>query len=155
MSAPFLDPSLIVTALAGLIESETVAEISTVTDMERAKDRRGRQASPALFVVPHESSVSGPPGVGNGRELAETVGIVIQLKDASAGCGGAPASITAIRAAIFDALEGLRLGPQWAHLRYLGGNLLDLGDDPGTVYRWVDVYQTESPVTVRPRDLTP
>jgi len=151
MSAPFLDQALIVSALQSGLPAGTVAQILDLGSVDQVQERRALTASPALLVIPQQTNVSGPIGMGNGREIQESIGVVIQLRNASPDAGAsARPSIRTIRAAVFDALEGLRVDQAWAPLRYLGGHLLDLDDYPGVMYRWMEFYQTETPAPVRP-----
>jgi hypothetical protein len=156
MSSPFLDPSILVEALESSLESGLVDSVSEIGAPDQAAARRARSHPRALFVTPYATNALGPEGMGNGRLVQETFGIVIQLRHAGQDAGAqARASIRDIRQAIWGALEGLRIDPSWAHLRYVGGELLNLDDDPATMYRWVDLYQTETPAPVRRRDLPP
>jgi hypothetical protein len=152
MTSPFLDPALIVTALLTHLPQGLVDSVTEIGAPDQAAARRARSHPRALFVAPYATTAHGPAGLGNGRMIEETFGIIIQLKNASQDQGSqARASIREIRHAIFESLEGLRAEAGWAHLRYLGGELLTLDDDPATIYRWIDLYQTETPTTVRPR----
>lgn len=150
MSSPFLDPSIIVSALESGLESGLVDSVSEIGALDQAAARRARSHPRALFVAPHRTEAAGPEGVGNDRHLQETFGIVIQLRHAGQDAGNqARASLRAVRGAIWSALEGLRVDLDWAPLRYLGGFILDLDDDPATIYRWVDLYQTERSIPTR------
>ena len=151
--APFLDPARLVEALQFHLPLGLIDSVSEIANPDQAAARRALATSRALFVTPYATAASGPEGMGNGRFVQETLGIVIQLRSASVDSAGPRASLRAIRGAVFAVLEGGLLGADWAPLGDLGGELLDLGDDPGLIDRWMDLYQTETPAPVRPRTL--
>ncbi|WP_295403085.1 hypothetical protein [uncultured Thiocystis sp.] len=85
--------------------------------------------------------------------IGETIAVAIQLRQAAPDAGRAAGqTLRAIRLALFDTLEGWRPGPDWAHLRYLGGYALEPGEDPAVLFRRVEFFQTETAAPVRPRD---
>lgn len=150
MSSPFLDPSVIADLLQSDLEPGLVDSVSEIGALDQAAARRARSHPRALFVAPHRTEAAGPEGVGNDRHLQETFGIVIQLRHAGQDAGTqARTSLRTIRSAIWSTLDGRRFDLDWAHLRYIGGFILDLDDDPATIYRWVDLYQTERSIPTR------
>ena len=150
MSSPFLDPAAIVETLQTHIALGLVDHVSEIGTPDEASARRARSSPRALFVAPHRTEAVGPEGVGNDRFLQETFGVVIQLRHAGQDAGAqARASLRQIRHGVWEALEGLGLDANWAPLRYIGGFILELDDDPATIYRWVDLYQTERSIPVR------
>lgn len=152
-TAPFLDLATVVTALQAALVPATVDQVSEILDLERAEERRARALSRAVLVWSHESVASGPEGMGNGRQISETIAVAIQLRQAAPDAGRAAGqTLRTIRTALFDTLEGWRPDPAWAHLRYLGGYALEPGEDPAVLFRRVELYQTETAVPVRPRD---
>jgi hypothetical protein len=153
-TAPFLDPALIVEALQFHLPLGLVDSVGEIANPDQAASRRALAASRALFVTPYSTRAQGPEGTGNGRMVQETLGVVIQWRTAGIDAGlKARGAILTVRQAIWDVLEGVQVDPDWAHLRYLGGELLDLGDDPGLIYRWIELYQTDTPAPVRRRVL--
>jgi len=152
--SPFLDPALIVDALQFHLPLGLVDSVGEIADPDDIASRRARTAPRALFVAPWKTEVEGPGGNGNGRTVFEEIAVFIQLRTASADAGaGARVAIRTMRQAIWDVLEGVQVDPAWAHLRYLGGWLLPRDDDPGLIYRWIELYQTDTPAPVRRRVL--
>jgi hypothetical protein len=150
MSDPFFDPAMIVSALAADLPAGLVAVVHEVGGTDQIRERRARTASPAILIVPQATDASGPDGLGNGRFIAELIGVVVQIRQAAPDGGQtARGDIRAIRSAIYECLEGRRLSLDWSPLLYQGGHLLDLDDDPDQIYRWIDFYRADTPTTLR------
>ncbi|AFL75405.1 hypothetical protein [Thiocystis violascens] len=153
-TAPFLDPELLVSALSGALVPTLAEQVLSAGHPGAAHARRARIGSPALIVCPHLSVPYGPEGLGNGRFLAETYGVLIQVRTAAPDAWIEVATtLRTLRAGLFDTLEAARLDPAWAPLRYVGGERMDVDDDPAQIYRWIEYYQTETALTLRPRTL--
>lgn len=152
MTAPFLDPSLLVAMLAPLVAAGIVDAVTEIGAAEDAALRRAMAANRLLCVSALETEAEGPEGAGNDRWITERIGVVIQIRNAAPDGGqAARASLRAIRAAVFDAVEGVQPDHLWSHLRYQGGTALRLDDDPNLIYRWVEIYQTQTASYLTPR----
>lgn len=149
---PFLDPADLLTVLAPL-RPRLVRGLLTVTQLSRAQTApAASRALPALIIVPERAAVSGPQGLGSGRMLAETVALLIHVQQAAADDADAYADLCAIRAAVFDLLEGRRLTADWSPFKYQGGQMLGTANG---LYRWAERYSTERAIHTGRRDAAP
>lgn len=152
MPAPFLDPQLIVQALDAGIPQSLGVMVVEIGDPDQARERRALLADASVLVLPQWTDVEGPTGLGNGRIIQETIGVIIQIRRASQDGGGkGRVQMRAVRSAVFEVLEGRQIDPLWSPGLYTGGRLLDLGDDPGLITRWLELYRYETPSYIRPR----
>lgn len=152
MSAPFFDPALILGALStALVDTgavDAVREIWSGDETNESAERRRPDGQRVLLVSALETGVIGERGLGNGRLVTDRLGVVIQLRHPRAD-DVARATLRDLRAAVFATLEGARLDPDWAPLRYEGGGLLLAKEEPGLMRRWLEIYSTETPAPVR------
>ena len=148
MTTPFLDHSLIATALKTALVPGTVTAVIQVGDASVADPERAMWDLPALIVGPRETEVDGPGGLGNARIIRDTVEILIQWRDTAGDSTSPAAGLRPLRAAVWTTLEALRVDPEWSPLRYAGGSLLSLDND---VYSWSEYYQCETGTTTAPR----
>lgn len=135
MAFAFFDPDLIVdrltTELAEL--GAAVYEVGVAQDLARARAAR----SPIAVLVFGERSEA-----SDGR-VTDTLGVLIELRDATPDDGQTRLTrLRDLRGLIFAALYGYRPDSDWQPLRYAGGRLFDLGDDPGSRMSWLEYYDT-------------
>lgn len=152
--APFLDPSLIVTAIeqavAVLHRPVAVSELGTAED---ARDPKLTEVDARIHVIAERTEARGPGGMGSGRDATETLALVLRVRDPSPDDDGASArvSLRSLRGVVFAALEGRRIDPAWSPLRYLGGELLVQERGVYKTYHWVERYAADTRLPVRPR----
>lgn len=143
MSDYFFDPMLI----KNKIQSVLSLTVNIIDNANHVNAAHILSTSPAVLIMPLQTQASGPDGCGNGREIKESIGIIIQFSNTVATVGS---EMRTIRAELFALLEGNRIDVNWAPLRYVGGELFnnDNGDHSG-MYRWIETYETEKPAPVR------
>ncbi|MBV5274457.1 MAG: hypothetical protein JZU52_12710 [Lamprocystis purpurea] len=146
MSAPFFDLAVIAAALAPLRDTGLVRDLRLLGSAERADPASGVRQPPSVLIVPERTVCTGPEGIGRGRTLTETIGILVQVRNLDSDDAAAATAIGAIRAAVWTALEGQRLAPPtWGPLRYQGGQMIAIAEG---LFTWMDRYDTAAPVSV-------
>lgn len=154
MTAPFLDPALIVaavsTAVATLPRPVAVSEVGATSD---ARDPRVAEVAARIHIIAERTQPDGPGGLGNGRETTDTFALVLRVQDVAPDADGASARVDlrTLRLVVFEALEGRRIDPAWSPLRYLGGELLVQEQGVYKTYHWVERYAADTRLPVRPR----
>ena len=135
----FLDPALIVAALAPLVP-ETVAEVVEFTAASRADPARAAPKWPRISVVAERSAARPPRGISDSGAVEETILLLVQVRTQSVTVADAAAmtSMLDIRDAIYAALQGVAVIPGWKPPRYAGGQLV--GVDSDAIYTWGDRY---------------
>lgn len=143
-TGPFLDLTLVAARLATLQTSGLVAEITIASVRTPAAVPR---RYPALVIASERTQVSGPAGHGNGRLHTEILVIALCIQRLTlANDSAATDSIQSLRSAIWSALEGVRLTPDWSALLYQGGQFASAAN---AEYVHVERYQTTTSSKVR------
>jgi len=143
---PCFDPDLIVEALATALAEATpsiaIYQVGTAQDVARARAAR----SPIAILVYNDRTQ-----VNNGQ-FTDIMGLLLELRDATPDDGQTRLGrMRDLREAVFDALDGARLDTDWEPLRYTGGRLFDLGEDPSARLAWLEYYETGRGRTLRNR----
>jgi hypothetical protein len=132
---PGFDPGLIVTRLDTTLADLGAAVYEVGIPQDLAKARAAR--SPVAVLVFGESTQ-----VSNGQ-FTDSIGVLIELRDATPDDGQTRLTrLRDVREMIFDSLDGYRPDTDWEPLRYVGGRLFDLVDDPSTRIAWLEYYVT-------------
>lgn len=140
----FFDPGLIVTRLQTELSDlgAAVYEVGVAQDLVRARAAR----SPIAVLVFGERSEA------RDGQFTDTLGLLIELRDATPDDGQTRLTrLRDLRGLIFAALDGYRADSDWEPLRYAGGRLFDLGDEPGSRLSWLEYYETGRGRTLRNR----
>jgi hypothetical protein len=143
---PQFDPGLIVTALRSAILIATVPEIVQAASLSRARLSERLRTPPAILVVPGPTQTDGEGGWGNGRWIRERADVALVTYDTTDTDTVGLASLRSLRTTVFSVLEANRISPDWAPLRYVGGEPLELQHG---LSAWVEHYATEAPAPVR------
>ena len=135
----FLDPSLVVEALSGLIPG-TVAEVVEFTDAARSNPAKALPKWPRISVVAERTAPVASRGLSDSGSVEETMLLLIQVKTNAVTVADAQAAdaMLAIREAVYTVLQGVPVAAGWKPSRYSGGQFV--GVDADSVYTWGERY---------------
>ena len=135
----FLDPSLVVEALSGLVPG-TVQEVVEFTDAARSNPAKALPKWPRISVVAERTAPIASRGLSDAGSVEETVLILIQVKPQAVTVADDQAAdaMLAIREAVYTTLQGIPVAAGWKPSRYSGGQLI--GVDADAVYTWGERY---------------
>lgn len=138
MAAPFLNPSLIWSALQDLAPS-LVAQVVDLSGTLAGDGVRRLTELPGIAVMPLQRNADYLPAISTQIDLMEQVSIIIQLSDVPGVQATSATSLLTIQSAIWDALHGQVLAEGWSPLRYVSGSRWKEDD---ALLTWEEVYST-------------
>lgn len=144
MAIPVFDTSLIATQLASLVP-DTVLEIVDVAGRVTADRARRLTQRPGILIMSVGRESVWRDGNGGDTKVNDRIGITFELTDLGRVERTEQPGLGDMQAAVHALLEGCQLSPDWAELRYEGGELQEMTD---SLVVWRDVYTTWTSTSV-------